>query len=387
MTVKAILSVDAVRYPLTGTGRYALELARHLPQVGTIDTLRYFGTAGFVAEPPSPRESASAAAGTLRRLLQKSGAVVALRQVVLNHRRKRALSGFEDHVYHGPNYYLPPREGPNVVTIHDLSIFTMPECHPPERVRYMREQIALSLKRATRLITDCAFTREETAAYFGWPIERIDVIPLASSGNFVPQDEIQVAPVLTRFGLSHRGYCLYAGTIEPRKNIGRLLEAYERLPQQLRQRFPLVLVGYRGWQSESVHARIAAGEREGWARYVGYVPGADLPALYAGARLFALPSLYEGFGLPVLEAMASATPVITSDRSSLPEVAGSAALTVDPYDVNGLREMLRIGLEDEAWQEKARADGLKQAARFSWRRCAEETARSYALAAGRASIT
>lgn len=382
MTVKAILSVDAVRYPLTGTGRYALELARHLPQVGTIDTLRYFGAAGFVEEPPTPRESGSAAAGSLRRILQKSGAVVALRQAALNYRRKRALSGFEDHVYHGPNYYLPPREGPNVVTIHDLSIFTMPECHPPERVRYMREQIALSLKRATRLITDCAFTREETAAYFGWPIDRIDAIPLASSGDFVPQEEAQVRPVLARLGLSYRGYCLYAGTIEPRKNIGRLLDAYEDLPQQLKRRFPLVLVGHRGWRSESVHARIATGERDGWARYIGYVPGADLPALYAGARLFALPSLYEGFGLPILEAMASATPVVTSDRSSLPEVAGSAGLMVDPYDVKALQTALHKGLEDEAWQEKARGCGLKQAARFSWRRCAEETARSYALASG-----
>ncbi|WP_099866480.1 glycosyltransferase family 4 protein [Pararhizobium haloflavum] len=381
MGTRVILSVEAVRYPLTGTGRYAYELSRHLPHVGGIDDLRYFGMGGFLDSAPEPSDEGSAAVGWIKRTLQKSNTVVALRQSALDWRRRRALLAHDEHVFHGPNYYLPPRQGPNVVTIHDLSIFTMPECHPPARVRYMRKQIRLSLKRATHLITDCDYTKNETAAYFDWPQDRVTAIPLASSDDFRPRDETQTRDVLAELGLEHEGYCLYAGTIEPRKNVMRLLDAYEGLPAAIRTRFPLVLVGHRGWQSEAAHEKIERAVREGWAVYPGYVPNAHLPLLFAGARLFVLPSLYEGFGLPILEAMASGTPVIVSRNSSLPEVAGDAALYVEAEDTAELREAIARGLDDTQWRSDSIRKGLDRAALFSWRRCATETAAVYARAA------
>jgi glycosyltransferase involved in cell wall biosynthesis len=374
--MKVVLSVEAIRYPLTGTGRYAFELARHLPQIEEIEELRFFAGGGFV-DLPAPAETPNAVTGRLRRALQKSDTIVALRQAVLNARARSSLSDLPDHVFHGPNFYLPPRRGPNVVTIHDLSIFTMPDCHPPERVRYMRREIKLSLERASIIVTDSDFARAEIADYFSWPQDRIRTVALANSPDFRPRTQSELAPVLARHGISAGQYCLFAGTIEPRKNIGRLIGAYGALPQALRERFPLVLVGHAGWRSEDVHRLIEDGERRGFIRYLGYVPGADLPLLYAGARLFALPSLYEGFGLPVLEAMACGVPAVISNVASLPEVAGNAALMIDPQDTDGLAAALRRGLEDDEWRETAASAGLARAAGFSWRRCAQETVDVY----------
>ncbi|MOA25446.1 D-inositol 3-phosphate glycosyltransferase [compost metagenome] len=178
------------------------------------------------------------------------------------------------------------------------------------------------------------------------------------------------------------GYSLYVGTIEPRKNIETLLDAYERLPLALRRRWPLILTGYKGWRSEEIHGRIEDAQRAGWARYLGFVPGEDLPLLFAGARLFAFPSLYEGFGLPVLEALSSGVPVVCSNSSSLPEVAGEAALMSEPLDVETLTANLQRGLEDDAWRTMAIASGLRHAATFSWERCARQTIEVYRKVVG-----
>jgi alpha-1,3-rhamnosyl/mannosyltransferase len=170
---------------------------------------------------------------------------------------------------------------------------------------------------------------------------------------------------------------LYVGTIEPRKNLETLLDAYSRLPMSVRKRWPLILAGYQGWRNSAILDRIELASNEGWARYLGFIPRDDLPLLFAGARLFTFPSLYEGFGLPVLEAMQSGVPVVCSDSSSLPEVAGGAALMGIPGDVEALTSLLWQGLEDENLRNAAIKSGLDNASAFSWRRCANETLKVY----------
>lgn len=241
----------------------------------------------------------------------------------------------------------------------------------------MRKEIALTLKRADMLITDSEYTRREIATYFSWPLEKIRAVPLASSEDFRPRESAELQKVLKDIGLIEGGYSLYVGTIEPRKNLEVLLDAYSMLPIAVRQRWPLILIGYRGWRSEQLHARIESAMQEGWARYLGFVAAEDLPLVYAGARLFVFPSLYEGFGLPVLEAMASGIPVVCSNSSTLPEVAGDAAAMCAPDDVDSLCHLISIGLEDEPWRAEARRKGLIRASAFSWQRCAEETAAVY----------
>ena len=182
---------------------------------------------------------------------------------------------------------------------------------------------------------------------------------------------------MDRFGLQFDGYCLCSGTIEPRKNIGRLLDAYESLPIAIRSRWPLVLCGFAGWKSELLHERIADLERQGSIRYLGYISDTDLPLLYAGARAFIYPSLYEGFGLPVLEAMAAGVPIVYSDAASIPEVAGNAGIMVNPQDTRALANSIAEILENESSRTKLIQAGLQRASRFSWEHCAANTAQIY----------
>jgi alpha-1,3-rhamnosyl/mannosyltransferase len=172
-------------------------------------------------------------------------------------------------------------------------------------------------------------------------------------------------------------YTLFTGTVEPRKNIGTLLDAYSRLPAALRGRCPLVVCGYRGWQSDALHRRLEEAQAQGWVKYLGFVSNEMLPLLMAGARLFAYPSVYEGFGLPVLEAMASGVPVVCSNATTLPEVTGGAAAMHEPNDVDTLLVCLQQGLEDGTWRHEARERGLVRADQFSWERCASETMAVY----------
>ncbi|WP_366526066.1 glycosyltransferase family 1 protein [Ferrovum sp.] len=378
--MKAILSIDPIRFPLTGIGRYTFELARHLEQLTQLEQLLFFSGNQFVNQLPSEGESDTpdlAFVGRLRRLLSKSPIAVDYYRWRSSCVKRQALRGYEGCVYHGPNYYLPPFKGPSVCTFHDLSMYTWAHCSLPERVRYMRKEIALTLKRADILITDSEYTRQEIAAYFNWPLARIRAVSLACSADFRPRSHEELFPILKKYGLETDGYTLYVGTIEPRKNIDTLLDAYELLSPILRKRWPLVLIGYQGWRSEHLHARIEAATAEGWVKYLGYVAEHELPFFFSGARLFVFPSLYEGFGLPVLEAMSSGTPVVCSNSSSLPEVTGNAAAMCEARDVDALSSLIAIGLEDDAWRTEAQSKGIVQAGRFSWRRCAEETARVY----------
>lgn len=371
--LKVVLSVDPVRFPLTGIGRYTFELARCLQQTGMED-LRFLRGRRMQRSMLAPGNvNPMAGAAAWKKYAQKNTLAVEAFRILNPWLKARALKGFEDYVFHSPNYYLPPFGGQSVVTIHDLSPYIWSESHPAERVRYMRAEIELSLKRATALITDTEYTRREVASFFGWPLERIHAVHLASAPEFVPRAANELSETLSKFGLEVSGYSLFTGTVEPRKNIDVLLDAYYRLPISLRQRWPLVVVGYRGWASDDLHARLEKAQREGWLKYLGFVSNDLLPILMAGARLFLYPSLYEGFGLPVLEAMSCGVPVVCSNASTLPEVAGEAAAFHAPEDVDTLLVLLKAGLEDDDWRKNAGAAGLKQSAKFSWERCARET--------------
>jgi alpha-1,3-rhamnosyl/mannosyltransferase len=379
--MKVILSIDPVRFPLTGIGRYTLELARHLKEISEIQELRLLSGYRFTQLPCSEEVSSSVIRGISTRNFQRSflknPLTIKLYSSLFPLMKSYALKDYSKYVFHGPNFYLPPFKGPSVCTFHDLSVFTWAYCHPPERVRYMRKEIALTLKRADMLITDSDCIRLEVANYFGWPLNKIRVVPLACSGAFHPRAVDELNPVLEKYALTFQGYSLYVGTIEPRKNLDTLLDAYTLLPNFIRQKWPLVLIGYQGWRSEKLHARIKAAVSEGWALYLGFVSSDELPLLYAGARIFVFPSHYEGFGLPVLEAMASGIPVVCSNASALKEVVGDAAGICEPQDVESLRDFIVSGLEDDSWRSQAIKKGLVQAFSFSWERCAKETMAVY----------
>lgn len=375
--MKVVLSVDPVKFPLTGIGRYTYELGKALQREGlqSLQFLRGYRLSSTLPEP----SDAQPMAGTpsWKKMAQQSRLAVALFRQLNPWLKSRALKGLEDHVFHGPNYYLPPFAGRSVVTVHDLSHYVWTQGHPPERVRYMQAEMELSLKRATAIITDTEYTRQEVARYFGWPLSRIYAVHLASGPEFRPRPRDVLAPDLHPLGLEPGGYCLFTGTVEPRKNLASLLGAYNQLPPGMRAKWPLVVAGYRGWESDALHKTMQDAQSQGWLRYLGFVPQQTLPFLMAGARLFAYPSHYEGFGLPVLEAMASGVPVVCSNASTLPEVSGGAAAMHDPDDVDKLVELIMKGLEDNDWRAGAREAGLTQAQRFSWAKCARDTLAVY----------
>jgi glycosyltransferase involved in cell wall biosynthesis len=280
-----------------------MQVQRH----ADIESLKFFSKQRFLQSLPQADAQASKAHG-LRRWAQSSGLVMEGYRVLMPLVRRQALRKDADHLYHGPNFFIPPFAGRSVATFHDLSPFTWAQCLTTERARYLQKELRNTLDRADVFITDSEFTRQELAAFSGVPLQRIHAVSLASSDDFHPRSSDALTAALARYELQPGGYSLYAGTIEPRKNIESLLVAYSQLPVAMRKRWPLVLTGYQGWMSESIHRRIETVQREGWARYLGFVPGEDLPLLFAGARLFAFPSHYEGFGLPVLEALSSGVP-------------------------------------------------------------------------------
>lgn len=379
--MKVVLSIDAIRFPLTGIGRYTVELAQQLNSLPQIEKLHFLLGDQIVHELPVPMQSATNSPASymanLRKAVLQRNIVAEISRLKSSLRTQITLSKYSDCIFHGPNYYLPKFSGPSVCTFHDLSIFTWAHCHPPERIRNMQNAITHTLKRAEMLITDSEYNRQELAFYFNWPLEKIRSIPLACAADFRPRTTDEVDLLVKKHGLFSGGYCLFVGTIEPRKNLDALLNAYSMLTPSVRKRWPLVLIGYHGWLSEQLHVLIESAIAEGWLRYLGFVEANELPIFFAGARLFVFPSLYEGFGLPVLEAMASGVPVVCSNASSLPEVTGNVAAMCDPKDVDMLSCLIQKGLEDDQWRGEAKRKGIEQAKKFSWRRCAEETVEVY----------
>ncbi|CNE15062.1 group 1 glycosyl transferase [Yersinia rohdei] len=374
--MKVVFGTDSIKYPLTGIGRYTYELAKELERSSDISELLFLNGRRVSQSIPelALKEEQNA---KVRSFAKNSLFLSELYRYVSPWLKKIALHNYNDFIFHSPNFYLPPKVDRAVATFHDLSIFTWPQCHPEDRVRYMRKELLLTLKRAKVLITDSDFTRTELAEYFDYPIEKIVTAPLASSGDFYPRNYSTLQSLMTKLGLTAGQYTLFTGTIEPRKNITTLLDAYERLPLDLRSRFPLVICGFSGWNSESIHRRFELATQQGWLLYLGYLSAEELPLLFSGARTFLFPSLYEGFGLPVLEAMASGVPVVCSNAASLPEVLGDSGLMCDALDVDGLRSAIIQSLEDENWRNKAIEMGLIRAGTFSWQRCAQETIKAY----------
>lgn len=382
--MKLVLAVDAIFPPLTGIGRYALELAKQLTDQPEIEDLRLLGwgwvpevdqllAAGDAGKP----EIGKSLLGELRRRVSRYKWAVRLYGALVPALQSRRLRPYGDYLYHSPNYFLPRHAGPSIATVHDLSIYRYPETHPAARVLYFEREFRKTLERASWLITDSEAIRRDVIDMFGWPGDRITSVPLGVDASFHPRTGEELIPVLATYGLSPGQYALCVSTLEPRKNISRLLAAYEGLPAEVRRAYPLVLAGGRGWHDKELIRALDRAERAGWARHLGYVPQDALPLLYAGARATCFPSLYEGFGLPVLESMASGVPVMTSDRSSLPEVCGDAGWLIDPLDVDAMRDGLSAILLDDQWRDSAREEGLRLAAAATWSRCVRNTVAVY----------
>jgi len=365
--MKVILSVEALEPMLTGIGRYTWELASRLPKALGKRKIRYYRNGVWVDDPGD--------------LLIDDARSTNKKSWRFSRDFRRWLNslefGSQAPLFHGPNFFLPPLVNGGVVTVHDLSVFKFPETHPIERIRQYEREFQSSMDHAAHLITVSEAIRREVIDFLGWPAEKISTVHHGVSPAFAVRGEQELRDRLRGYGLAPDSYVLCVSTLEPRKKIDCLLKSYRNLPVNLRQKHPMVLVGGRGWLSENLHQDIERATGEGWLRYLGFVAESNLPYLYAGARLFVYPSIYEGFGFPVLEAMASGVPVVTSNDAAIEEVAQGASLHVEPDDHDALLTAIQRGITDEDWRTSAKIDGLRVASHYSWDKCIEETIRVY----------
>jgi glycosyltransferase involved in cell wall biosynthesis len=264
----------------------------------------------------------------------------------------------------------------SVVTVHDLGYLYFPEAHRPLDRLYLNLATGWSVARATCVLADSTATQRDLVARYGVPADRVRVAyPGWDEARWRAADEAQVAAVKARYDI-HGEYLLYLGALQPRKNLARLIEAFARLMSDglsySQSGLRLVLAGKPGWQSEDLRDLVRRLGLTSAVVFTGYIADEDAAALMTGAHAFVFPSLYEGFGFPVLEAMACGVPVVCSNTSSLPEVAGDAALLVSPTDVGKLTGALARVLTDEDLRQSLIARGYRQIARFSWEHCAHQ---------------
>jgi len=279
-------------------------------------------------------------------------------------------------------YFAPPLyRRPVVVTVHDLGFLHVPDSFPSGLRFAMRVLVPWSVRRAARVITDSEFSRNDMVARYQVSPQKIVVIRLSAPDRFRPMDMTETSRILARYGLKP-GFLFSLGRLNRRKNLARLLMAYRALRADGIRDVPLVVAGKPDYGARDLRAAAGFEAFEG-IHWVGLIPDDDLPAFYAGARCFVYPSLFEGFGLPLLEAMASECPVISSDRAALPELVGDAGLLVDPERVEAIAEAMRRVLTDASLRTELRERGLRRSRQFTWQETARRTLEVYRQAAAR----
>jgi len=378
--VRIGLDLSLVPGQRVGVGQYAYQLARALAQVDHVNSYVLYPVFYFIVSPDYHRAPLPVAAN-MRVAYQRLPP-----ELVLSLWRRERPEQFKEYllgraeVVHSTTFCAPRFRAPRrrlVATIYDCTFVTHPESHLAANVEHCLRGTRLAIERADALIAISESTRRDLIERMGAPPDRIVVTQLAADPGLARvTDPIRLEQVRRRYALPER-FVLSLGAMEPRKNLARLLEAFVALSPAVRKDVTLVVAGAQGWLNDSIHEQVQKLGLGESVHFAGYIEEEDLAAVYSLATVFAYPSLWEGFGLPVLEAMACGTPVLTSSVSSLPEVAGDAAVLVPPNDVDAIAEGLGRLLEDDALRRRLSERGYRRASGFSWERCARETLAVY----------
>jgi glycosyltransferase involved in cell wall biosynthesis len=371
------VAVDATAIPprLTGAGVYAARVLETLGQHTEL-TLDVFAAPHATATLGAP--------GTRLHLVGMAGRGRPARIAWTQLRSGAAARRAGARVLHGLHYELPLRPAgvPELVTVHDLTLVTHPEWHERSKVAYFGWALRRAVARAARVLCVSQTTADDLTKVLGVDPARVTVTPLGTDLTEATPEAVDTLE--RRLGLE-RPYILGLGTLEPRKDLPALVRAFAKLAPELPH--DLVLAGLAGWGSGAVDEAVAASGVADRIHLAGYVPEEDKAALFTGAAVFAYPSHYEGFGLPVLEAMACGTPAVTTTGGSLPEVAGDAAVLIEPGDTAALAAAITRLATEPAARDELVAKGRARAALFTWERCAELTAGAYAAAAASGSTS
>ena len=381
---------------LTGIGRYTYELARALIASQIVDDLKLWGDLKFLNADILKRDDPSGEDPTGladKKIQVRSGSLAVSARafasrsyyasMVYQHvsgamaeRRLRPLA--DSHLYHSPNFIMPQFDGAQVITIHDLSTIRFPQFHRKQMVVLCEGGIHSAIEGKVHVITDSFHVRDELVNDFGVESSRISTVHLAPDPRCRPRHESECGHVLDALGLSYKAFFLSVGTIEPRKNLRRVFEAFRAGRRAGHFDWPLIVLGASGWKSSREHEMLDELTKDGLALYLDYVTDETLLTLYASAGALVFPSLYEGFGLPALEAAACGCPVITSERSAMAEFAPEQTLFVNPEDVSSIFGALKAIPSNPKFGSGF--DAGNQAAARTWVDVARETSEVYRAA-------
>ncbi len=352
--MKIGIDVHSTHQRKTGIGVYTYNLMRSLPSVDSANQYLFYGNR-------APRNLR-----TVERMVREN-TYLPLRSV---------LDRLD--LLHVPGYAAPLfSSGTLVVTVHDLIGMIYPENLALMSRFYWGTWLPMVVSRADRIVADSLNTQRDLIRLLGIPEKKIRVVPLAADPKFHPvRDSVALAQVKKRFNLA-KAFVLYVGTIEPRKNLVRVMEAWARVRRRTKIPYQLVITGFQAWAYREVSDLVRHLGIKRDVVFTGYVRDEELPLLYNASDLFIFPSLYEGFGMPVLEAMACGVPVLTSNTSSIPEVAGDAAIMVDPTDTESMARAIGQALEDKELRSRLIQAGPVRAAQFTWEKTARATLEAY----------
>ncbi len=386
MTLKVVVNVSSISPPLAGIGRYSRYLIeslltsdvvtqiegvtpyRTIDRNGIQQQLRACDDFTHIQQTPS---LSSKVKGAMKRQLQGSSTTYQLRRLAEKCAQKVRTNYVRTHydtnsVYWDPGFLRLPIDLPALTTVYDLSHIAYPECHPRARVELLEKQLHKSIEQSQRIVTISEFSKQEIIQAFGVDEDKIALVPPGVSDSFrqIPSTE-KLLSVRQQYSLPER-FILSLCTLEPRKNLISLIHAFQSLPKPIRQAYPLVLVGGRGWHNEEMDKQLDDMARSGEVILVGYVSQHDLPLFYRLSTMLVYVSLYEGYGMPIAEAMASGTPVITSNCSSMPEVANGACLLVNPLDEKMISQAIQELIEDNQLRNSNIELGLENSTGYTW---------------------
>jgi glycosyltransferase involved in cell wall biosynthesis len=379
--MQVALNGSPLLHPLTGIGNYVSSLLNELVRYDDL-SLEIFYARYWSYEISSPLEVGvhSKVRPIIRSIIPYA---YELRRLLSQYYFSKKTNTKKFDLYHEPNFISLDFDGPIVLTAHDLSWIRYPKTHPKSRVRVMNKYFESSLKSAHSIISISEFTTHELVSTFGIDRSKIVKIYLGVSADFRMLDASETLSTLNKFNLKHGKYFLAVGTLEPRKNLQIAVDAFLKLPKKIRLACPLVLVGMSGWKTSEFDKKIYPLTLTREVILTGYLSQHELVQLIAGALTQIYPSLYEGFGLPPLEAMASGVPVIASNTSAIPEVVGDAGILLDPFDVDGFYGAMKSMFESTELRKSYSEKSLSRSSLFSWNKCAQETIDVYNKVLGR----
>lgn len=389
--MKILVDARVMKGTITGIGRYSLNLYKALLNLNKCEKIFFYNGIGVDEHFPYSETSIEKAKTSnskldcIKFLIDKNLPLLTLakKKIYLAKAERllqNSIAKCNPSIYHSPNFFtlLNKCPVPEFITVHDISCFRYPDTHPESRVKFFEENLPKSLEKSAHILTVSDFSKQELMDYFGVKSDKISVTYNGVSDAFRPIDKNQISAFIKKYSLEYKKYFLYTGTIEPRKNLNLLIDIYTKYFQNSKLKsYKLVIAGGLGWKYSHFEQKLAQSPAKSNIVLTGYIPGHDLPKLMSGAFCFLYPSFYEGFGIPPIEAMASGVPVITSNKTSLPEVVGNAGITLHPEDIEGWFNSMSQLIEDQKLYHTYVELGLARKQSFTWEQCAQKTFNSF----------